>query len=671
MRHVLKILMLPREITEFERTYLRRMNRIALVFFYLHVPVFVAVAWLAGTSMVQAATLTPLVLVGPTIAWVSFKNPRLLSVTYGFTAMAMGGLLVHFGQGPMQIEMHFYFFVLIALLAVFANPMVIITAAITVAAHHFVLWLVIPVSVFNYQASIWTVVVHAVFVVIESVAAIFVARSFFDNVIGLEKIVAARTAALDARNRDMRLVLDNVDQGFVTVSLAGTMSAERSRILDTWLGPPPASGSVFDYVSAVDDVVAAQLQLGWDELSAGVMPLEVTLHQLPRRLELPDRHLRLAYQPIGGGDIPELMMIVISDMTAEIERERSELHRRELVAAFERFAKDRNGFIEFYDEADGLVRMLVTGGDARPTEVYRSVHTLKGNTALFGVDSVAGYCHQLETRMLEDGTGLTAAEQHELSGTWSGFVNRIDALLGTRRSSSLEVTSEDVDRVIGALRSAQPASDIERMIAAWRLEAVGRRFERVAEQTQRLAQRLGKSVVVEVEDRGVRLEPARWSSFWAAFVHAVRNAVDHGIETAEERVAAGKPAQARIHLSAAIEDGAVIIEIRDDGRGIDWDRVRERARAAGLPHDSRDQLINAVFTDGFSTRDEASEVSGRGVGLAVLRAVAVDSGGKITLASERQRGTSVRFSFPLDRLSDAERARGRARSTRIPVIATA
>jgi two-component system chemotaxis sensor kinase CheA len=209
------------------------------------------------------------------------------------------------------------------------------------------------------------------------------------------------------------------------------------------------------------------------------------------------------------------------------------------------------------------------------------------------------------------------------------------------------------------------------MVTAWQPEPITRRFERVAEQAGRLARRMGKDVRVEIDDCGIRLDPQRWATFWSTFVHAVRNAIDHGIEDASERQRLGKPETARVSLRSTVDNGALTIEIRDDGRGIDWDRVRERARAAGLPHDSRDQLINAVFTDGFSTRDEASEVSGRGVGLAVLRAVAVDSGGKITLASERQRGTSLRFSFPLDRLSDAERARGRARSTRIPVIATA
>src|ERR1051325_1111752 len=93
-------LFLPREISDFERSYLRRMNRIALLFFCLHLPAFVGVAALAGTSLVPAAILTPIVLIGPTIVYFWLTNPRALAVAYGFTALVMGGLLVHFGQGP-------------------------------------------------------------------------------------------------------------------------------------------------------------------------------------------------------------------------------------------------------------------------------------------------------------------------------------------------------------------------------------------------------------------------------------------------------------------------------------------------------------------------------------------------------------------------------------------
>jgi hypothetical protein len=166
MTTLLASIVLPSEISEFERKYLARMNRIALVFFAMHVPIFVVIAWANQTRPALAALLSLAVLAGPAAAYFTLGNPRHVSVVHGIAAMFMGGLLVHFGQGPMQIEMHFYFFALIAMCAVFGNPLVIVAAAVTVALHHLVVWLVLPASVFNYDASVWVVAVHAAFVVL-------------------------------------------------------------------------------------------------------------------------------------------------------------------------------------------------------------------------------------------------------------------------------------------------------------------------------------------------------------------------------------------------------------------------------------------------------------------------------------------------------------------------
>src|ERR1700722_9974910 len=100
-----KYLVLSPEITPFERRFLTHLNKIALAFFYLHIPVLMAVAWSAGTGPIFALVLSLVVLIGPTIAFRVLQNPRSISVVYGITAMLMGGLLVHFGQGPVQIEM--------------------------------------------------------------------------------------------------------------------------------------------------------------------------------------------------------------------------------------------------------------------------------------------------------------------------------------------------------------------------------------------------------------------------------------------------------------------------------------------------------------------------------------------------------------------------------------
>src|SRR5258708_13674171 len=117
----------------------------------------------------------------PTLAYRFIRNPRWLSVVYGVTAMLMGGLLVHFGQGPVQIEMHFYFFALLAMLCMFANPMVNLVAALTVALHHLIVWWLRPRSGFNYDAQWWVVLVHARFVRLEPAAASLIALQFFHH----------------------------------------------------------------------------------------------------------------------------------------------------------------------------------------------------------------------------------------------------------------------------------------------------------------------------------------------------------------------------------------------------------------------------------------------------------------------------------------------------------
>ena len=122
MHQLIRYVRLPDEITEFERTYLARMNKVALGFYWLNLPLMLTVAFFNQTNPLLALILTTITLVGPTVAWATLDNPRSVSLVHGFTAMCLGGLLVHFGQGPMQIEMHFYFFSLLAVLAMFANP---------------------------------------------------------------------------------------------------------------------------------------------------------------------------------------------------------------------------------------------------------------------------------------------------------------------------------------------------------------------------------------------------------------------------------------------------------------------------------------------------------------------------------------------------------------------
>lgn len=645
-RRLRDYLLLPSELSDFERSYLARMNRIGFYFFASHIPVFTLIAAFNGTNALLAFGLTTFLVSGPILASRFLSNPRHVSITFGFLAMGLGGLLVHFGQGPMQIEMHFYFFVLIALLAVFANPAVILTAAVTAAVHHLTLWVLLPRSVFNYDASIWTVVVHALFVVLESIAACFVARSFFDDVIGLDHIVQLRTAEVEAKNAAMRLVFDTVDQGFVTIDRAGVMSPERSAVVARWLGPAPASELLADYLEPVSARFAASFRLGWEAVIDDVLPLELNLAQLPSEVAVGERILRLAYTPILEGDALVRVLVVMTDITAERGRELAEIEQRDILHVVDRILRDKAGFLEFLAECEGMIEAL-REGTLGLAQAKRLIHTLKGNAAIYGLGGVSSAWHLVEDRMEE--SGLVPGEE-DLAGVfelWGAFRGRLSGLLGEELRSRVELDDAEYAEILSRAMEGAPPQELAERIRSWKREPVRKRLARVAEQARSVAERLGKpGLEIDVEDAGIRLEAGEWAPFWSSFVHVVRNAVDHGIEPRDERVAKGKPAEGRLVLGGVQDGDAFVVSITDDGRGISWSKLRERALEHGLPAATHDDLVQALFADGVSTRDEASEYSGRGVGMGAVASACMARGGSVSVESTPDRGTTVRFLFP-------------------------
>jgi two-component system chemotaxis sensor kinase CheA len=639
-------LKLPTRVSNFERGYLARINKIALIFFWCHVPVLMGVAALAQTGVWSALILSGLVLAGPTLAHKAFADrPRLVSVTFGVTSMCMGALLVHFGQGPVQIEMHFYFFVLIALLAVMANPMAILAAAVTVAVHHALFYFLWPASVFNYDAQLWVVGVHALFVVLESAGAIFVARSFFDSVVGLDEIVQERTAALDARNHDMRTVLDHVGEGLLTVDREGRIGNERSSKLSSWFPEPPTNQCFETWMAGVDPDYAAWFSIAFEELLADVMPREVTLEQLPKRLHVAQCTLECSYVPIDHGGQLVRLLVSMRDITEQLERARAEAERRDAGAAIEALVKDRSGFADFFDESCDIVASLAEQSEKDKAIEARRLHTLKGNAGLYGMFTLASLCHDIESRASEGG-GISIDDRLALADVWQRLATGLRPLLGADSKSVVRVQRPEYEKVLGEIRREQPGAEIVRLVERWGLDPVQPRLERLAEHAKQLAKRLGKLVEVRVEANDTRVHGDAWAGFWAAMIHLSRNAVDHGVEVPDTRTAAGKSEIGQLTLRARVSEGEFVVEMSDDGCGVQWERVRERAKQKGLPHQSQDDLLRALFSDGFSTREEVTAVSGRGVGLGALRQEVEARGGRVEVSSSPGRGTTWSLVFP-------------------------
>ncbi|MEE4301945.1 MAG: ATP-binding protein [Pseudomonadales bacterium] len=661
-------LILPGEITPFERGYLKRINKVALIFFYLHVPVLGAVAWVSGTGVLEALALMALVLAGPTVAYRMLKNPRTLSMVYGITAMLMGGLLVHFGQGPVQVEMHFYFFALLAMLCMFANPAVNLVAAGTVTVHHLAVFLFLPSSFVNYDAEWWVVAVHAAFVVVETVAAVFISREFFDNVIGLEKIVEARTATIREQQRDMKLILDNTAQGLVTIDLEGKVVGDGSKAMRTWFGEQGDSVLLSEWIGQWDPKFGEWFDLSLESVSDGFLPLEITLGQLPKTVSVADRTYTLAYRMVEQEDpaaqapdeerreferkapepAPEKMLVMVTDVTEQLEKEAKERRQAELLELFKHINRDKPGFLEFIAEAEELMATLMEGKYEDLDQLKRLIHTLKGNSAIFGMRTFSGICHELETLIADEGIAPTDEQIDEVEAAWNDIRGDLKELLGEAESDRIQLEDSDYQAILRAVVDGADKEAVTRMIESWRLEPTLRRLEIIQKQILGLTERMGKEpATVLLYPNDIRFDSKRFAPFWSAFIHVLRNTVDHGIEDVERRESLGKPRGGVIKVTTEIADEKFVISVEDDGPGVDWDRLRERAVEMG--HDVAGMSNgDLLFLSGVSAKADVSELSGRGVGMAAILEACEQLGGSIDVTARPSKGTTISFTFPAD-----------------------
>jgi two-component system chemotaxis sensor kinase CheA len=184
-----------------------------------------------------------------------------------------------------------------------------------------------------------------------------------------------------------------------------------------------------------------------------------------------------------------------------------------------------------------------------------------------------------------------------------------------------------------------------------RMIPIGDTFARFRRVVRDVCKQLGKEVELQISGGDTELDKSMVETIADPLMHLVRNSLDHGIETSEERVAAGKPAAGRLGLHAYHESGSVVIEVSDDGRGLDRERILAKAVERGLvaaDAELADEAVHAlIFHPGFSTAQQVTNLSGRGVGMDVVKRNVESLRGNIRISSQPGRGTTMQVRLPL------------------------
>jgi len=236
------------------------------------------------------------------------------------------------------------------------------------------------------------------------------------------------------------------------------------------------------------------------------------------------------------------------------------------------------------------------------------------------------------------------------------LLNRMMNLVGElvlTRNQVLQATAADPNMTLLSRRLDMVTADLRESVMKARMQPVSNIFSKMPRIVRDLSQSLHRRVSLQMEGQETELDKSLLEAIKDPLTHAVRNALDHGIEPPEVRQAAGKDPEGRLTLRAVQEGSHVLVEVADDGAGIDAAKIREKAVERGLISPERAsslaerELLQLIFLPGFSTAEKVTNVSGRGVGMDVVRTNVEKIGGKVEIDSRAGKGTTLRLRIPL------------------------
>jgi len=470
---------------------------------------------------------------------------------------------------------------------------------------------------------------------------------------------------VEERTRAVRELLDNTDQGFFSFDATQKVHPEYSHACLELLGGSPEGKDVVEllFPKEQEEEAREMIEFCFDQ----TVEFDMAKRLLPAQGKMGEKILKLDYFWIEerGGN-PARIMAEATDVTIAKGLEEI-LAKTEAKKKFiSKVAVSRERFIEFIQDLNRILGQIdlalsPAGGKAGRIELLRGFHTIKGNAANFALNQMVELAHQLENQLgAQTGDWVEPFQipvlQEGVQGLrleLEGYLKELQGIIAPeewqKQTSPIYKVPEDKLLALEALCDHAAWKD---QIACLRHRPLAVLFNSLQTEAERLAEKLEKEITVTRQGAEIEVDWSALAPVAGALVHLIRNALDHGVESPQDRLEAGKSREGHLRFEAWVEGQRLQLRFSDDGQGIDPVALQESLLAKGMVSAEQagtldpKELLAFVFRPGFSTKTTVTDLSGRGVGLDALKAEVETLGGGVKVESQKGQGTTFTLSLP-------------------------
>lgn len=463
----------------------------------------------------------------------------------------------------------------------------------------------------------------------------------------LEQEVARQTKA-------MRTVVDNVAFGFLLVTPQFTVAEGFTKsCIELLQTQKIADQKLADLLCIYHAKVRGAFEVTLDQVFEDILPEETALSLLPARFAFDDgRILHAEWRAVrdeqGNPNSPIMGILLSLTDGRALEQAQQEAQENKTLVTILKQKEPFASFIEDVRQQIYAAENAIVGKNH--ANARRAVHTIKGNAAIYGLNDVVSQIHKIEEKPTLDLDAL-----HEIENAFRKFLNKHQKVLELaydgNRDEKFTVKPQHVEELRLIARSN---TDVSSQINRWANRVVCKPARAllgpIEELVCRLAERLGKEVDFALIGEDVLVDTELMRPVMRTLAHMIRNSLDHGLETRDER--GQKSGVGYLEVAVRDQDNTYILQISDDGRGINGDTLLQKAIEKNFvtPEESANftdaQKVNLIFLDGLSSADEATDISGRGVGMSAVLGEVSRLGGRVDLWTRIGEGTRISLLIP-------------------------